>query len=208
MNIETDGNVSNAEDDLTRIILVRHGTTEWNARDVYQGWEDIPLDATGVAQANTLAGALAGVEIDAAYTSPLVRARDTARIVLHGRGVISVVVPDFRELSYGRLTGKTPAERQTEAADLENCWRADPWSVEFPEGESLAALAARVLPTWDRIIAAHVGETVLVSSHGHVNRVLLLHARNMPREKFWSIEQPNGSAEWVTCAPVAREAIA
>ncbi|HEY9230091.1 MAG TPA: histidine phosphatase family protein, partial [Gemmatimonadaceae bacterium] len=118
-------------DDTTRIILVRHGATEWNARDVYQGWEDIPLDTTGLAQAQALAELLASVEIDAAYTSPLVRARETARIVLGGRGVMPLVVRDLRELSYGRLTGMTPAERRVGYASLEDRWLADPWSVEF-----------------------------------------------------------------------------
>jgi broad specificity phosphatase PhoE len=186
--------------EVTRVLLVRHGETAWNARDVWQGWQDVPLGARGRAQAEALARSLADIAVDAAYTSPLARARETASIVLAGRNVVPLAVPELRELSYGLLEGVAPDARRAGWPDLDARWPADPWAVAFPGGESLDALAARVLPAWTRIVAAHPGETVLVSGHGHVNRVLLLHARRQPREAFWAVAQPNGVVTVLDCA--------
>ena len=194
--------------ETTRVVLVRHGETEWNARGVYQGWQDVPLGARGVAQTMALARSLAGIAIDAAYTSPLSRARETAAAVLRGRGVVPVAVPELRELSYGVWEGLAPAPRRAAWGDLEDRWIADPWSVAFPEGESLGALAARVLAVWDRIVAAHAGDTVLVSAHGHVNRVILLHAHGLPRDAFWSLDQPNAGFVLLECPPPTIQAAA
>jgi broad specificity phosphatase PhoE len=113
----------------------------------------------------------------------------------------TAMVPEPRELSYGRVTAMTPDDRRAEHPGLDERWRSAPWSVVFPDGESIDDLAARVLPTWERIVAAHVGETVLVTAHGHVNRVVLLHSRRLARDEFWSIEQKNGAADWLTCTP-------
>jgi broad specificity phosphatase PhoE len=179
---------------ITRVVLVRHGETDWNARDVWQGWQDVPLGARGRAQVDALARSLAGVAIDAAYTSPLARARETAEIVLAGRRVVPLALPALRELSYGALEAIAPGARRAAWPELHARWATDPWTVTFPGGESLDGLAARVLPAWTRIVAAHPGETVLVSGHGHVNRVVLLHAHGRPRDEFWSVAQPNGAA--------------
>lgn len=69
----------------------------------------------------------------------------------------------------------------------------------FPDGESLLQLEARVLPAFEQIVAAHPGETVLVSSHGHVNRLILAEQEGRPRADFWSIEQINGRAIRLEC---------
>jgi broad specificity phosphatase PhoE len=195
------GAAASAAAPATRIVLVRHGETDWNARGVYQGWQDVPLGASGRVQAEELARWLAEIAIDAAYTSPLARARETAAIVLAGRGVVPLALPALRELSYGRAEGVAPDERRAAWPDLDARWADDPWEVALPDGESLDLLAARVLPAWERIVLAHPGETVLVSAHGHVNRVILLHVRRLPRAAFWSVAQPNGSAILLECAP-------
>lgn len=185
-----------------RVVLVRHGETAWNARGVYQGWQDVPLSVRGREQAAGLAGRLTRVALDAAYCSPLRRARDTAELLLAGReGVALVEARELRELSYGALEGVEPVERTRRWPALDARWRDDPWNVHFPGGESLAGLEARVLPLWHRLLAAHAGGTILVSTHGHVNRVILLHMRRLERARFWSVAQPNGSATFLECVP-------
>ncbi len=192
----------------TRVLLVRHGETAWNACGIYQGGRDVPLSEHGRAQAEALRDTLAGTPIDAAYTSPLARARETARLILGGRGVRAAVVPELRELSYGRCEALHPDARRAAFPSLDARWSDDPWGVAFPDGESLAAVAARVLPVWARLVAAHRGETVLVAAHGHVNRVILLHERRLPPSAFWSIAQENGAVVALDCAPRPYEAAA
>ena len=187
-----------------RVVLVRHGETEWNARGVYQGARDVPLSPRGRAQARALAAELAPIAFDAAYTSPLARARETADLVLESRALTPTPVAEFGEFGYGAWEGVAPDERRARWPDLDARWTADPWAVALPGGETLGALAARVLPAWDRLLAAHPGGTIAVFAHGHVNRVILLHARGLPRDAFWSVAQPNASATRLDCRPEAR----
>lgn len=188
----------------TRVVLVRHGRTAWNARGIWQGWQDVPLDDVGRAEARALAAALRDVPFDAAYTSPLARARETAAAVLADRRLVPLALDGLRELSYGALEGLEPAARRARWAELEARWAADPWAVTFPGGESLDALAARAAAAWERIVAAHPGETVLVVGHGHLNRVLLLHAEGRPRADFAALAQPNCHVVTLDCAPAPR----
>lgn len=177
----------------TTIFLIRHGETDWNRRGLLQGTSDIPLNGAGRRQAAELAERLAGVRLDAAYTSPLRRARDTAAAVLARHpGVALATVPELREISYGLWQGRGLAPAGRCNPGLEWRWRGDPWGVRFPGGETLDEVRERAGAAWDRIAAAHPGQTVLVSGHGHLNRVLLIHALQWPRGRFWEIEQPNG----------------
>lgn len=172
----------------TELYLIRHGETDWNRRNLYQGTTDVPLNDTGREQAEALAERLAGVAFDAAYTSPLRRAEDTARAVLGATSVPLMRVRELMELSYGHWQGRSPG-----AAELELQWRQAPWTVRFPGGESLEDVRMRAAAAVGAIVAAHGGEKVLVSGHGHLNRVLLIHLLGRPRETFWEIAQPNGA---------------
>jgi broad specificity phosphatase PhoE len=184
---------------LTRVYLVRHGETDWNALDRLQGTVDVPLNARGLAQAGALAGRLRDVRFDAAYCSALGRARRTAAIVLAGRGVPAVEEPALNEMSYGRWQGSTRTQLVRDDPALAARWDVDPWTVAFPEGESLADVHRRAVAAWQRLVAAHQARTVLVSAHGHVNRVLLVHALALPRDSFWRIAQPNGECRVLDC---------
>jgi broad specificity phosphatase PhoE len=183
-------------DATTIVYLVRHGETIWNAEERCQGQADADFSDRGRAQLEALAEELASIRFDAAYTSPLVRAVRTAEAILADRGVRARRVAALSEISYGTLQGTRFADWPGTLLDT---WRADPWSVAFPDGESLAALEARVLPAFDRIVAAHPGDTVLVSSHGHVNRLILAAQHRRSRADFWSIEQINGRAIRLEC---------
>jgi broad specificity phosphatase PhoE len=183
----------------TRVCLVRHGATDWNEDGRVQGRADVPLNARGVAEAQALRERLRTVTFDAAYTSTLRRARETAEIILIGSGVVPVGVAALAELSYGAWQGTTREEWRERDPEFAARWEQAPWTVAFSDGESLEQLHRRAVPIWDDIVQAHHGETVLVSAHGHLNRVLLLHLLDLPRERFWSIVQPNGSWVLVEC---------
>ena len=173
----------------TRIYLVRHAETEWNAEARCQGRADAPFSALGEQQLASLAASLTDVEFTAAYTSPLRRAQKTAEAILAGTGLRAATVPELAELDYGERQGSLFEEWP---AELFAKWRSEPWSVSFLGGESLHDVKARAVAALRRIVAAHPGETVLVSSHGHVNRVLLLELETSPRA-FWDVDQPNGT---------------
>ncbi len=172
----------------TIVYLVRHGETAWNAAGRCQGTIDVPLNAVGRAQASALRTALSDVDFSCAYSSPLSRARETAAIVLAGR--ITPVYTDaaLRELSYGRWQGRAPNAWPIGSARR---WTATPWHMTFPGGECLEDVYRRVTPFWDRLVRAHAGEIVLLVTHGHINRLLLLHALGWPRDRFWAIPQDN-----------------
>ena len=181
-----------------QIYLIRHGETDWNRRGLYQGTTDVPLNDLGQQQARDLAGTLAGIRFDAAYTSPLRRARETADAVLAGRGLVPTVLPELREFSYGLWQGRGSVPRGRCNAGLEWRWRHSPWSVRFPGGETLEEVRLRAAPVLEGIIAAHPAETVLVSGHGHLNRVLLIHLLGWPRDRFWQIGQHNAACWRIT----------
>lgn len=180
-----------------RIYLVRHGETRWNAEGRCQGTADSEFSERGLLDLAALTASLADVEFDAAYTSPLRRAVRTAEHVLASRGLRAATVPELAELSYGSLQGM-PFEEWP--GDLDRAWRSDPWSVTFPAGESLAMVRDRVIPVFRAIVGAHVGETALVSAHGHVNRLILLEALDRPATDFWKMEQRNGSTTVIDCS--------
>jgi broad specificity phosphatase PhoE len=136
---------------VTTLLLVRHGETDWNAERRWQGHADVPLNARGHAQAQTLAEQLAAQPVDAIYASDLSRARDTAAAVAARLGVEVVVDPDLREIDVGPIEGLTAEE----ARDFEG------W-----QGEPKEAHAERVLRAVRRIAERHPGERVLVVTHG------------------------------------------
>jgi broad specificity phosphatase PhoE len=182
----------------TRLYLIRHGETDWNRRGIHQGTTDVPLNDDGRAQAAALAEALRGVAFDAAYTSPLSRAVDTARIVLGPSAVPLVTLPGLRELSYGLWQGRGAESARRCDPGLAWRWRERPWEARFPGGESLDEVSERGAAAVDRIAGAHGGGEILVSGHGHLNRVLLIHLLGLPRDHFWSIDQPNACCTVVT----------
>jgi broad specificity phosphatase PhoE len=175
----------------TIVYLVRHGETEWNAEGRCQGRNDAPLTKEGEAQIRALAAELADVPFDAAYTSPLPRAIRTAETILEGRRLRARRVNDLAEFCYGALQGTRFVDWPD---DLHDRWRRDPWSVAFPDGESLPVAESRVLAAFRQIVDAHPGDTVLVSAHGTVNRLIVAAHQQRSRDEFWSIDQVNGAA--------------
>lgn len=163
---------------MPRLILVRHGITDWNAAQRYQGHGDIRLNDVGRRQARALARRLMGEEIHAAYCSDLWRARQTAKIILCKDAVIDGDVAAWdspvpctadarlRELSFGRWEGLTYDEiGQSYPRELA-IWRADPMTVAPPDGERAADLVARVGAALRTMVGAHGSQTVLVVAHG------------------------------------------
>jgi probable phosphoglycerate mutase len=157
---------------LRHLLLARHGETDWNRAGRWQGHTDVPLNATGRAQAAALAERLRGAGIGAVVASDLARARDTAEIVAAALAVpLAFVDPDLREQRFGRFEGLTPGECEVRFPEDWSRYVADPHAG-APGGESRAALLARVVRAVQGA-AARRPDPVLVVSHGGALRALL-----------------------------------
>jgi broad specificity phosphatase PhoE len=153
----------------TRIILVRHGATEWNHSKRAQGQADIELDTEGKRQAIAVAEDLAHVEVDAVYSSDLKRALDTARPIAESHGLEVVVDPEFREIDQGEWEGLHVDEIKRRWPDL---WGPTRHYTARPGGESPQQVRDRALQALVRIAQAHPGDTVVVVSHGGTIRCI------------------------------------
>ena len=178
---------------MTEIWLVRHGETPWNAERRVQGWEDIGLNETGVEQARALGRHIknltqAGQGLDAVYTSDLKRAHATAQTVAHEVGLPLNIHKGVRERHFGVLQGLVYDEMDAHAHEAAAIWRARDPNAELPGGESLGFFYTRVVEAINEIAARHVGQRVMVVSHGgamdivwrHANQVSLQAPRQAP----------------------------
>jgi broad specificity phosphatase PhoE len=150
---------------VTELLLVRHGETDWNRDLRYQGHADPPLNEAGREQARELARTLARVDLDAAYTSDLRRAAETAEIILAGRDVPLFADRGLRELDVGSWSGLTRIEIE----------QRFPGAARH-DGETSEAHLQRVLATVQRIAERHPDERVLIVTHGGSLRALRRHA--------------------------------
>ena len=153
----------------TRIIAVRHGETAWNVDARIQGQRDIALNDKGSWQARRVARALARRgPVAALYSSDLSRARDTARSIAAATGLEVVTEPGLRERGFGSFEGRTFTELEASWPAQTARWRQrDPdWAP--PGGESLASVRERVLQITHSLAERHIGEQIVLVSHGGV----------------------------------------
>jgi len=173
----------------TRIIAIRHGETTWNVDARIQGSLDIPLTATGQAQALRLATALAGEPIRAIYASDLSRAWETAQHL--GRTQQLEVVPEkgLRERRFGEFEGKTFREIEAHLPEQAQRWRQRDPDFAPPGGESLVQLKQRVEEAAARLAARHPGELIALVGHGGVMDVLYRAATRAPIQapRTWAL---------------------
>jgi probable phosphoglycerate mutase len=159
----------------TRIILVRHGETDWNATGHIQGHSDTPLNAVGRTQAQRVARHLASEPVRALYSSDLARAFETATIIGQTLGLTVVTSRRLRERQYGAWEGLTAADIQARYPEQFAEWRARSTDFAPPQGETRAQLLARALAELQPIAGRHVGEVVAVVTHGGFCYVLINH---------------------------------
>jgi broad specificity phosphatase PhoE len=162
---------------VTEILLVRHGETDWNAEQRWQGHADRPLNERGREQARTLARQLSGARLAAVYSSDLARARETAEIVAAARGLAVTPLQELREVNVGSWSGLRGAECEARFPEGYARWRAGGHGWE--DGETYEEMSARVVGAVRRIAARHPGETVLVVTHGGAIRSVLAHAAGL-----------------------------
>ncbi len=177
-----------------RLLLVRHGETEWNRQKRFQGQIDVPLNNNGHAQARRASEFLAKVKIDKAMSSPMLRPKDTALEILHKHPQIKLELFDeLKEISHGLWEGKFEHEIEAEFAGQLALWQSQPETVQMPEGENLQQVWDRVAIVWQKIVeSVPAGETALVVAHDAVNKAILCLLFDFTPEQFWVFKQGNG----------------
>jgi phosphoserine phosphatase len=148
------------------LYLVRHGLTAWNRDRICQGQTDIPLSDEGRAQAAALAERLSSTSFDAAWSSDLSRAHETARIVLEGADVALQTSSDLREMGFGEWEGHDLGELFGRFPEQRDGWQNAPAEWRPPGGECLGEVQARMAARLDGLVDGHPDGRVLVVSHG------------------------------------------
>jgi alpha-ribazole phosphatase len=176
---------------VTFVYLLRHGETTWNAERRFQGAQDSPLSARGRRQVHLLVEALRAVPVAAVYSSPLVRARETAQAVGTFHGVPPTGVEDLRELEMGAWENRLLDEIAVEDGTRMEAWRTMPHTVRMPGGESLADVQGRALSAFRELSTRHHAQAIVLVAHGGVNKTILLALLGAPLASYWRIRQSN-----------------
>jgi broad specificity phosphatase PhoE len=175
------------------LLMARHGQTDLNIDERWQGRLDMPLNATGVAQAEQLVLSLPG-GINALVVSPMLRARQTAEPVTRALGLVPRLDADFRERDFGIFEGLTDDDAVRQYPELAARNVAYRWDEAPPGAEPTRAVVERVARGLQRLREAHDGQTVLLVSHGFVVRCLRHLIDGVSDEGFFDVERiANGS---------------
>ncbi len=183
---------------MSKLILIRHGQSVWNAENRFTGWTDVDLSEKGVKEAEEAGNELRNQVIDIIHTSDLIRAKRTAEIVIQANvsSKDTVTKSDWRlnERNYGALQGLNKAETAEEhGAEQVRIWRRS-FDVAPPEGESLEMTAKRTIPYFEEEILPDLesGVNVMVSAHGNSLRSIVMHIEGISQEDIVSFEIQTG----------------
>ncbi|OGO09160.1 MAG: hypothetical protein A2Y61_07770 [Chloroflexi bacterium RBG_13_60_13] len=176
---------------MTRLIIVRHGRTDWNEGEGerLRGRADLDLDEAGLRQAAATATRLTRWGATAIYSSPLKRAMRTAEILAKPRGLPVQPLDGLVDIDYGRWQGLSLREAEADDPELYRLWLASPHTVTFPGGEGLEQVKDRVTAAVEAVLSNHPEQTVVLVSHKVVCKVLLCDLLGLDNSHFWQIHQ-------------------
>lgn len=181
----------------TRICLLRHGETDWNAEKRIQGSIDINLNAAGRRQAELAARHLAGATVAALYSSDLLRAWRTAEAIGRALGLSPRALPRMRERDWGVLQGLTAEEAEQRHPYAFQRMKARDPDYDFETGESKRAVFQRVSVVLEEIATLHAGETIIIVLHGGVLDVINRYVRGTPLDTRRDFDIPNAGLNWL-----------
>jgi len=165
---------------MTDLIFIRHGETDWNRQQRFQGQIDVPLNPTGHEQARRLAQALAGERFDLLISSDLLRARETAAPLEHAHALPAVSRPGLREQSFGVLEGMDVAGIKSRHPQLWAQWLRHDADYALPEGESTRQFHARVIAAVRELATTHGDKALVLVTHGGVLDMLWRTVHGLP----------------------------
>lgn len=188
-----------------RLLLVRHGETQWNKEKRFQGQRDIPLNPTGEQQGRLAGQFLKEQTIDIAFSSPLKRPWKTAEFILQDNTFAQasdpplglIPVEALQEISHGLWEGLLEREIEAQFPGKMAIWLSTPEAVQMPEGENLDQVWDRSFNAWQELVektaAVNESATALVVAHDAVNKAILCKLLNLGPDAFWYFKQGNGA---------------
>lgn len=173
---------------MTRIILTRHGETEWNLEGRVQGVMDSPLTEKGIRQAQVLANRLRDEGISAIYSSNLSRAIATAEEIRKILNLPAILIsPAMRELSFGEWEGRQWKELRQDYPELMEIWEQSPDRVQIPGGESMQHATERAWNFFSDLAFKHPGQTLCIVTHGMTLQLLVKRALGISIEDWTNV---------------------
>ena len=175
---------------MTCIILVRHGQTEWNRVERFRGRADVPLDTTGLAQAQATGQRVAQEwQPVGVYSSPLSRAVKTAGAIAQHFHLTVQIHAGIADIDYGEWHGLTPDEARERWPEIYHAWYNAPHLAHIPGGETLDDLRMRGMAAVNELAARHAGQTIVLVGHTVINRIILLGVLGLGNDRFWKLKQ-------------------
>jgi len=191
---------------MTKFYLIRHGETEWNVQNRYQGITDIPLSSVGKLQAQAIATRMKDYEVDAIYASDLSRALVTAKSIAKEKNLEVRTLPQLREINFGEWEGYTMTELEEIYGDDYKRFFMEPHKYPFPGEGSMEAVQMRVKKAVEIITSNHDHQKVVIVSHGGILKVLIMTLLELDLsfyKSFWlgntslSILDQKDTGKWV-----------
>ena len=174
---------------MTRIILIRHGQTEWNKQERFRGRADIELDETGRRQAQAVAAKVAQWKVDAVYSSPMKRATATAEAIASRLGLAVQILDGINDMSFGVWEGLPIDEAREKDPALFDLWLHHPERLVIPGAETLEDVRKRAVAAVDEVVVKHKDQIIALVTHRVVCKVLLCHVLGLDNSHFWCIAQ-------------------
>ena len=181
-----------------RLLLVRHGETQWNKESRFQGIRDIPLNENGKVQGGKARDFLKDVPLDFAVSSTMLRPKETAEIILENHPDVTLeTTPELIEICHGLWEGKLEAEIEADFPGLLQQWKDTPETVQMPAGENLQQVWDRAIKAWHKIVEQYSNSdtprTGIVVAHDAINKVIICYLLGLKPANFWNIKQGNGA---------------
>lgn len=184
---------------MAYLVLVRHGESEWNAKGLWTGWTDIALDKLGHEQAKETGRLLKGIDFDYAFTSTLIRTKQTLKDienVIGEKNIPIISTEALNERNYGKLTGKNKWEIEKEYGEDRFLKIRRGWNEPIPGGETLKDVYKRVIPYYQTQIEPllKAGKNVLIAAHGNSLRALIKYLEHISDEGISHLELATGES--------------
>lgn len=188
--------------ELARLCVTRHGETDWNVTGILQGWTDVALNDVGREQSHALARSLESAGFGRVCSSPLKRSLETAHIVAADLELAPPsIYAGLKERHFGVVQGMPKAQLQRSHPELHReILRRNP-ACHFEGGETMDALADRVIGALETIAGDYPGGRTLIITHGWVMDVITRHVRGLPRDAILDMKRRNGECLWLETQP-------
>lgn len=185
------------KNDVSHLVLVRHGESEWNKLGLWTGWNDIPLSKKGRKEAKSAAQVLTDIKFDILVSSDLKRSYQTLDIIRTELNIKHLPINKheaYKERHYGLFTGKGKWEIKSQVGEIKFKKIRRGWDEPIPQGETLKDVYNRVVPHFlDNILPQLLaGKNVLIVAHGNTHRALVKHLENLSHQQIEEIELATG----------------